>query len=511
MNRKTDINNKERKVIIWTMIISLICVIGVSYAFFTAGMTSETTTTVKADAGTMKINYSGGNAIDLSGIYPRDEVWATKEITVNGNNTTEAGMHYKLTLVIDNSTFSTSDPLQYELVSTNVSNNGETIPAVPKTDITGTSIELGSGHFVKANNARHTYQLKIYYPNKSTNQNNNQGATFSAHVEISNLKVTEFASAILLNNTVAQPATVPGKEIVADNEAILASTEDDYGTSYYFRGTVKNNYVQFANKCWRIVRINGDGTVKLILHNNNTTNVANPCSSSNNSDTASYVGTSIFNYGVDNAYIGFMYGATGSSDYESTHANINKSTIFTGLEAWYNSNLASFDKKIANTVWCNDKNNITDTTYDPMNISPTGLGYGTNNTYYAALKRLFGTNISDVTGPSLKCNGELSRITSKVGLLTADEAAFAGYAVKQSNQNIYLYENATTGNWWTLTPGVFAVVGDDYVIYLCIISGGSYDAAFAASDEYIRPSISLTSNVAISSGTGTSENPYVIQ
>ena len=71
-------------------------------------------------------------------------------------------------------------------------------------------------------------------------------------------------------------------------EALLASTPDDYGTSYYFRGTVKNNYVDFANKCWRIVRVGGDGSVKLILHNDNITGVANPCDSANNSDSAAF-------------------------------------------------------------------------------------------------------------------------------------------------------------------------------------------------------------------------------
>ena len=71
-------------------------------------------------------------------------------------------------------------------------------------------------------------------------------------------------------------------------EALLASAEDDYGTSYYFRGSVTNNYVEFANKCWRIVRIGGDNTVKLILHNDNTDGVTNPCLQVNNNDTAAF-------------------------------------------------------------------------------------------------------------------------------------------------------------------------------------------------------------------------------
>ena len=182
------IEKKHKRIMIYVMIISLICVVGVSYAFFTAGMSSETSTTVRTDAGIMKITYSGGANINLAGIYPKDDVWATKTITLTGNNTTDAEMYYKLTLVVDSNTFKTDDPLQYELVSTNTSTNGEIIPNISKTDITGTSIELGSGHFVKANNAKHTYLLKIYYPKKTTSQNANQGAAFSAHVEITSAK-----------------------------------------------------------------------------------------------------------------------------------------------------------------------------------------------------------------------------------------------------------------------------------------------------------------------------------
>ena len=44
----------------------------------------------------------------------------------------------------------------------------------------------------------------------------------------------------------------------------LCSMKDAYGTSYYYRGNVTNNYVKFADKYWRIVRINGDGTVRVI-------------------------------------------------------------------------------------------------------------------------------------------------------------------------------------------------------------------------------------------------------
>ena len=48
-------------------------------------------------------------------------------------------------------------------------------------------------------------------------------------------------------------------------ESVISTIQDEYGTSYYYRGAVKNNYVNFNEMCWRIVRIEGDGSVKLLL------------------------------------------------------------------------------------------------------------------------------------------------------------------------------------------------------------------------------------------------------
>ena len=305
-------------------------------------------------------------------------------------------------------------------------------------------------------------------------------------------------------------------------EALLASAEDDYGTSYYFRGAVKNNYVEFANKCWRIVRIGGDNTIKLILHNDNTSNTSSPCSSSNNNTTAAFAHyngdtyTSVFNSNyADNAYVGFMYGTVDSSTYEATHANINKSTILTNLEIWYNDNLKTCESVIDDNVFCNDKTNVTDTSYDPMNAfntsQITGLGYRTEGTYYAAYKRLY-TNKT----PSLKCNGTLSKITSKIGLITADEVVYAGNVVVTSGSTSYLQENATGSHWWSMTPSDYYV---DQLLpspateaqVLLIKNDGSLNRYKVNISNAVRPVISLISSTTISGGTGTSEDPYVVK
>ena len=297
-------------------------------------------------------------------------------------------------------------------------------------------------------------------------------------------------------------------------EALLASTEDDYGTSYYFRGAVKNNYVQFANKCWRIVRINGDGSVKLVLHNDNTSNASSPCASSNNSTTAAFARysgssyTSVFNSNYnDNAYIGFMYGATGASDYPNTHANTNKSDILKNLETWYTNNLTSYESKLADTIWCNDKSTVSG-----------GLGYGTNATDYGAYNRLASTKQPTLKCPNDNNGGKLSKftvddtkngngnLTYKIGLLTADEIAFAGSIAYTYNRSTYLQENTGTTWWWSLSPSDFngsrADVWDVYSGYLN--DDGVRD------NDGLRPVISLISSTNVT-GDGTSENPYVVE
>ena len=318
------------------------------------------------------------------------------------------------------------------------------------------------------------------------------------------------------NNTLKTPITTPGAAVSTADEALLASAEDDYGTSYYFRGTVTNNYVEFANKCWRIVRVGGDGSVKLILHNDNPTGVANPCDAANNSASAAFARysgttyTSAFNTNSnDNAYVGFKYGTVGASDYASAHANTNKSTILTNLETWYTNNLKDYADAIADTVWCNDKTNVTDTSYDPWGWTPNGYGYGKNVTYYGATQRLISTNgRTGGTGPSLKCNSGLSKINSKVGLITADELAYAGYAAALKNTTTYLQENATDTDWLSLSPSVFFSV----YAFVWSVNGGSGDFGNYSvnSDGGVRPAISLIISTTISGGTGTSEDPYVV-
>ena len=333
-------------------------------------------------------------------------------------------------------------------------------------------------------------------------------------------------------------------------EAVMASTADDYGTSYYFRGAVTNNYVEFANKCWRIVRVTGDGSIKLALFNNNTDGKINPCAEANDIGDAAITDVSQFNYAYnDNAFVGLMYGNVGcsngkstsqsactsaggtwtaSTSYANAHANINKSTILKYLEEWYDNNLSSYDNYIADTIWCNDKSTVNDTTFNPLGVTlGTNYGYGLNVNYYGTTQRIVdaATAIQLGDSPSLICpndnlGGKLSKYTvndttngngdldKKIGLLTADEVVYAGGG--DYNKSYYLLKNTEDAFWWALSPIEF----NDNRAYVWIVHGRSSDLVY---DHYVdghrggvRPSLSLQSTVQIFSGNGTRNSPYKV-
>jgi len=129
---------------------------------------------------------------------------------------------------------------------------------------------------------------------------------------------------------------------VEATDGYLCKAKDAYGDSYYYRGNVTNNYVKFADKYWRIVRINGDGTVRVIY--DGTSAHANGESSEDRQ-----IGTSAFNNNnnyMDNAYVGYMYGNRDgiieSSTWYYTSSYTNTNTYYIAKEYTYNASTDRF-------------------------------------------------------------------------------------------------------------------------------------------------------------------------
>lgn len=174
----------------------LIVSIGVTYAYFTANITgSESSTTITVGSGTMTITYAGGSAITANNITPRGlaasatpaDAWVNKSFTITGNNTTANVMKYKVSLVVLTNTFAAGS-LEYKMSATNTGNNGTIMTAITAfTDIASgaSTILLGNGQFAAATggNKVHTYQLDIYFLDTQTDQNTQQGKSFTGYLK----------------------------------------------------------------------------------------------------------------------------------------------------------------------------------------------------------------------------------------------------------------------------------------------------------------------------------------
>ena len=140
----------------------------------------------------------------------------------------------------------------------------------------------------------HNYVLKI---NKSI-QNKDIGQLI---VEKYTFEQQYFAQTVIANSTVSQePKTSVGTEISQADEGLIQDLDDD-GVTYYFRGNIQNNYVKFADMLWRIVRINGNNTVKLIL--NDAADELTEYYIDNSNNYFAYSNTNIKNYLTNFIYL----------------------------------------------------------------------------------------------------------------------------------------------------------------------------------------------------------------
>ncbi len=294
--------------------------------------------------------------------------------------------------------------------------------------------------------------------------------------------------------------------------------EDDYGTSYYFRGAVTNNYVKFAGFYWRIIRVNGDRSLRIIYdgtqaHANGT----------NNTDRFIKTKQAYNSNYSDNKYVGWMYGPTGttaSTSKAQAQTNIADSTIKGIVDAWYKTNIVDkgYGNVVSDTLFCNDRSipGKTETGW----ISDTGLGYGTQVTAYGATARIKVWNNKE-SAPTFKCpqkndaftvndmNKGNGALTYPVGLITADEIVAAGSGIfNTSNTSYYLYRGSSYWSW-SLSPfsmsingnvGVFHVYNSGNLSSYGVNNGGAVAPVINLSAEYVK---TLT-------GTGSMTDPYQI-
>lgn len=184
---------KKTKLIIVMVVISMVVVMmGITYAYFTASTSGgESVSTINTKAGKMTIAFSNSSGnIVLNDIYPKDDAWVTKNFVLTGNNNTDLDMLYKLSLVVNNNSFS-NNALSYELTAINTSNNGSVVTS--NGYINSSNITFGTGYFKKGSNLKHTYTLKVYFKKTPSNQNSDQEKRFAGYVKIESVSENEYS------------------------------------------------------------------------------------------------------------------------------------------------------------------------------------------------------------------------------------------------------------------------------------------------------------------------------
>lgn len=403
-------------VICFLLIASVI--LGINYLFYDKGVSDSTIVLVD---GNLSINFLDGNIIKNK---EEDSYEMSFSVTNNGS----VAASYSINLEDVNNS---SDEIGFIL--TNESLNSIVLDAsFPKEDkalIEGVQIASGETH---------NYNIVV----------NSNSLSFSGVLKINEEKpkITTFAQTILTANAVSNTTLTNVGEAVAILDEGLISDIDDTGSTYYFRGNVTNNYVSFADQTWRIIRINGDGSVKMIL--NNTIDTVQAFYTSNE----------------DEEFYKYEY-----------------SSLKEYLNSWYEYNLQNYDEYIFLDKYCNDYTTTSNSEY---------------NSY-----------IRNVTNkiPTFNCLGK--NVGAKIGLITADEVIYAGGLYKENNTSYYLYNNDITTSWWTMTP---ASGNETSMNPFVVNESGMLNNDVVGNlNRGVRPVISLINEVAVS-GTGTESDPYVI-
>ena len=381
---------------------------------------------------------------------------------------------------------------------------------------------MGGAVYVDPTTLDFSGDTKYYYQNEYINYNKTNGKLYTVSDNGSNtinlVTGATKSSSTTTWNGVAYESVVYKLSLTQLTETELETDKsdkglyqatDDYGTTYYYRGNVKNNIVKFAGFYWQIVRINGDGSIRLI-YDGTEKNATGVKQSINNT---TYQFNSKYN---DPTYVGYMYGNPDATTFDEVHSNTNDSTIKTKIDAWYKTNIVDkgYSSYISNAVgFCGDRS------------LPSGVwgtndnGDGITNTprtsYFGAYVR-YVKNTAQFTCPEpsrdLYTTTDSSignkSLTYPVGLITYDELVYAGMDQRHTNKLSWAY---STQHYWTMSPTYFDAAWGRANEWSLHSAGFLYPWYNVTGWFGARPVINLKSDTLITGGIGTSSDPFVVE
>lgn len=297
---------------------------------------------------------------------------------------------------------------------------------------------------------KETLTYDIVITNLGDDDNYGMSANIMTYKEIRKKEQKTFKELILETNEASKMTESDYLNNFTDSGLFVS--EDDEGLSYVFRGNVNNNYVSLNNILFRILRINGDGSIRLITNSN--------------------VITSAFRSKIDN------------KDY-GNNVILSKSTAIEKLNSWYSSNLSNIDNYIVTSKFCNENAYYLETI---------------DGKFFNSYQRILNDN-----APSLKCSGNMEE--SKIGLINVDEVRYTGSSSNTTFENYYLINKEDSVGFYTLS-GSQVVYNYNVVDNFAVTTEGKLVAdSKTTSNLGLKPVISLDKNV-VMNGNGTLDNPY---
>ena len=384
---------------------------------------------------------------------------------------------------------------------------------------------LVSGATISSNGSLTTQNISITgkYYNLTIPQTSIEGKAFTGKIYVINhsCSTSEPAYITLLKayggkGSITELPDSAFANVTTANDKGMYKKNDDLGTSYYYRGAVDNNWVKFGKEgtkdiYWRIIRINGDGSIRMIYSGTTapTESTKVVMTGTGTQITVDNTNTFKFNSSHNNpSYVGYMY-----TEGEQ-HGNSTSSGVKTAIDNWYKTTTLETDattKELVSQdqIFCNDRSVTTSESGTPGEISGS---MSTSTTYYYGSYVRLGTNKS----PQLKCPTESDKFTSRkssignkaltypVGLITADEVAMAGGKFGTSNSTYYLYTNQY---YWSGSPFNFG--SGTYAYEFSVRSSGDLTYIIVYGYNGARPVVSLSSKAKLL-GNGTYSNPYTV-
>ena len=171
------------------------------------------------------------------------------------------------------------------------------------------------------------------------------------------------------------------------------------------------------------------------------------------------------------------------------NVNTTNSDIKTYIDNWYQNNMTSYTSYLEDTIFCSNRSQLD----DEHGWNPNG-GSVTTHMYFKYYNQLKCTNDTD----KFSVSNNKAKLTYPVGLASHTEIDLL------DNDNL----RKTGQYYWLISPNYFNY---NYAYNSYVHTSGNYGRAAVSSNYGVRPVVSLKPDTEFSSGTGSKDDPYVVE